>query len=188
MAVCPAKHAPLLCMPLPAIQSPHPLPCTPPSCHTSLPVTNNPLHAPSHTHTPCHAPCNTCPLAMHAPPLRHACPLPRIPPVTHAHSCHTCPTPATRPPTTCSPVNRMTDTCENFTFLQLLLRTVIMTRCEQFLTYFKYFLSTFVLGIATVEKVKNDPKQSPCRCICTTQEQVHYYLKQIFYCNFNRYK
>ena len=152
-------------------------------CHAlPSPATHNPPYMPPPTHTSCHAPCNTCPLAMHAP----SPPPPRMPPATHAPR-DTCPTPATRPPTTCSPVDRMTDTCENVTFPQLLLRTVIMTRCEQFLTYFKYFLSTFVLGITIVEKVKNDPKQSPCRCICTTQEQVHYHLKQIFYCNFNKY-
>ena len=121
------------------------------------------------------------------------------PPAMHASTgampqppCHACPTPATHalsPATRPLPVNRMTDTCENITFPQLLLRTVIMTRgrCQQFLTYLKYFLSTFVLGIAIVEKVKNNPSHCPCRSICTSHEQVHYHLKQIFYCNFNKY-
>ena len=74
-----------------------------------------------------------CPPAMNAP--CHACPLscmplPHMPPATHA-PCHAHPL-ATYPPAmhdprhARSPVDRMTDACENITFPQLLLRAVIM--------------------------------------------------------------
>ena len=95
--VCPL---PLPCMPL--------LPCTTPPRHTSpdthalLPCTPPAMHTPT-THALHHA---WIP-AMHA--SCHACPLP------HTPSHHTC----------LPPVDRMTDACENITFPQLLLRTVI---------------------------------------------------------------
>ena len=62
--------------------------------------------------SPCHAYPPPCmPPAMYGP--FHTCPLPCMPPAMNApymHApCHTCP-----------PVDRMTDTCENITFPQLL--------------------------------------------------------------------
>ena len=70
-------------------------------------------HTPA-MHTP---PGHTCPPAMHAATTH---PLPCMPPATH-DPCHTWP-PCHAPPLT---VDRMTDACENITFPQLLLRTVI---------------------------------------------------------------
>ena len=70
------------------------------SCHACPPPTT---HTPA-MHTP---PGHTCPPAMHAATTH---PLPHMPPL-----------PCTPPPT----VDRMTDACENITFPQLLLRTVI---------------------------------------------------------------
>ena len=60
---------------------------------------------------------------------RHTCPLPCMPPTTHA-PCHTCPPPH-MPHHVCPlPVVRMTNNCENIAFPQLLLRTV--TSLSQF--------------------------------------------------------
>ena len=109
-------------------------------CHTCpLPCTNplprmSPCHAcsPVHTSLPCMPPCHTplpCkPPATHAPyhafhPLScmtpNACPsLPCTPPLCHVHPTllhHAFP-----------PTDKMTDACENITFPQLLLRTVII--------------------------------------------------------------
>ena len=133
MAVSPATHAPCHAHP-PTIHTPHlacplphmppyhtfPLPCMPPAMDNPLPCMPPPCHA--HTlplpHIPpaMHAPCHGHPSAMHMPlpcmPPCHACPfsLPHMPPL-----------PCTSPP----PMDRMTDSYENITFPQLLLRTVI---------------------------------------------------------------
>ena len=123
-ACLPAMHTPCHACPLPHMPPPTcmhaPLPCMPPHA-MHVPALCAPLlcmslhHAcPPGTHAPHHAhPCHMCslphtPPAMHAP-LCHECPL-----------CHACPLPFTPPP-----VDRMTDACENITFPQLLLRTVI---------------------------------------------------------------
>ena len=66
-------------------------------------------HAPSATHTP--QPCT--PPQSHTPTMHAPC---------HAHPSTTHPRPAMH----ASPVNRMIDTCENTTFLQLRLRAVKM--------------------------------------------------------------
>ena len=88
-----------------------------PRMHTPLPCT--PCHA---SPLPCHAsplPCHVSPLPCHAPPATHS--LPHTP-------CHTSPIPPHDPPLPAMldplPVNRITDRCKNFTFPQLLLRTV----------------------------------------------------------------
>ena len=60
-----------------------------------------------------HLSCHACPPAMHAP--WHAPP-----------AMHTTPSPCMPP----SPVDRMTDACENITFLQLLLRMVKIKRTQ----------------------------------------------------------
>ena len=92
------------------------------------------------THTPCHAcpssPRIPSPFTMQAPlhhtcPLCHTCPplpcippspcippLPHRPPSPHPHF-------AMHPPFTTHRMDRMTDACENITFPELLLRTVI---------------------------------------------------------------
>ena len=103
------------------------------------------VHRP-HMHAPCHVcpPCHACPMlcmppAMHAP--HHACPYHACPP-----PCHACPPPTRHapamqacpplcmpaPPTMHAPVMHaplgtecLTDACENISFPQLLLRTVI---------------------------------------------------------------
>ena len=88
---------------------PHMPPATPPT-----------MHAPCHACPPCYAhPCYACPLTCHAClPATHA-PLAMHTPC-HAHS------PATHAPChACPPMDRMTDACENITFPQLLLRTVM---------------------------------------------------------------
>ena len=82
------------------------------SCHACpLPAT----HAPTAMHVS--LPCMTPP---HTPPATYA-PLPCIPP------CHTCPPPPHMPPLPCSPpwTEFLTHACENITFPQLLLWTVI---------------------------------------------------------------
>ena len=74
---------------------------------------SRPAHPPA-THAPDHAtPYHACPPATHTP--CQICPLPCTTPPCHA-PCHAQPPP---------PVDRMTDACENITFPQLLLRTVI---------------------------------------------------------------
>ena len=85
-----------------------------PLCHAHPPATHAPCHAthatlPHMPPLPCTLPCLAC-----SPPCTpcHAYPLPCTPPTMHA-------------PLQCTPpVDRMTDACENITFLQLLLRTV----------------------------------------------------------------
>ena len=90
-----------------------------------------------------HVPPPCIPPAMHAPPTMHtslsckcvpchACPLPCytslscMPPAMHA-PCHSCPLPCNLLPCIPPPLlNRMTDTCKNITFPQLLLPTVII--------------------------------------------------------------
>ena len=82
------------------------------------------MHAPCHTPPPYIPPCHTHPLpcmppftthtrlTMHTP--CHVCPLPHMPPLLWM------------PPLPCtSPLDRMTDACENIIFPQLLLRAVI---------------------------------------------------------------
>ena len=77
---------------------------------------------------------HTCPLfAMYAPFTTHVPPSPHVPPLFH----HACPPFTMHAPFTLHreyplrhapappPVDRMTDACENITFPQLLLRTVI---------------------------------------------------------------
>ena len=87
------------------------------SCHACPPAMDASLlcNPPGHACTPLcmcapalHVPCYACSLAMHAPCHTH--------PTTHGH------TPAMHAP----PLDRITDACENKTFLQLLLRTVNM--------------------------------------------------------------
>ena len=90
----PAMHAPYHTCPLPRM---------PPAMHT--PAT----HAPPH---------HACPPAMHAPRHAHP-PPPRMPPVTHT-PCHIHPLPCIpQPRTSPSPVDRITDACENITLPQL---------------------------------------------------------------------
>ena len=110
------------------------------SCHT-----RTPCHACTHHAQPSamHAPCHTHPAATHTP-------LSCMPPATHTSlpcmpPCHTHPLPCL-PPTPHTPCGFLTHACENITFPQLLLWTVIMTcmrvfldisRClkKQYLTY-----------------------------------------------------
>ena len=115
---CHVSHVPPL---------PHTHPChTCPSamhtpCHVCLPATHPlscmpplPCMPPTHAHTP----------SMHAP-LPHVPPLIRHVPLCHTHPPHhACPpSPHMSPPR----AKFLTDACENITFLQLLLRTVINT-------------------------------------------------------------
>ena len=79
-----------------------------PAQHTPLPCTPPTTHAHCHAHTPHHA----CPLSRIPLPCMPL--LPYMPPPRHTHS-------VSLP---CTPPDRMTDACENITFLQLLLRTV----------------------------------------------------------------
>ena len=133
---CPTMHTPCHTQP-PATHAPcHtcPLPCTPPAMHTPLPQTPL-MHSPHHTCSPathallqCMPSHHTCPLPCmspcHAHPPNHTCPLlPCMPlPLTmHALLCHT----------HLPLVDKMTDACENTTFLKLLLRMVI--GCEKYL-------------------------------------------------------
>ena len=86
--------------------------CIPVGCVPSAAVAPaHPLamHTPYATHTPCH----TCPLP-HTP----SCLLPHMPPPRH-----TCSPAMHAPP----PVNRITDSCKNITFPQLLLWTVMIS-------------------------------------------------------------
>ena len=112
----PAMHAPCHTCP-PAMHAP--LPVMAP-CHT-WPLPCMPHHACPlpHRHPAMNAPCKACPLP-HTPPAMHA-PLQHMP---HYHAwppaMHT-PRPLTPPP-----LDRMSDACENITFPQLLLRTLIM--------------------------------------------------------------
>ena len=99
---CPHHTYPLSWMP-PALHAPPP--CTPPAMHAPLPCTH-PL--------PCTPPCYACPLAMHTPPCHAVPPLPCMPPLPH-----------TPPPILWT--EYLTHVCENITFPQLLLRTVINT-------------------------------------------------------------
>ena len=71
------------------------------SCHKRMPP-------PPATHAPCHA----CPPALHTP-------LPCMPP------CHTCPLPCMLPPPPPQWTEFLTHACENITFPQLLLQTVL---------------------------------------------------------------
>ena len=89
-----------------------------PATHASTGHTCHPLpHMPPTTHAPYH----TCP-PPHMPPC-HACTLCHTTPFTmHGPLCHAGPPFATHAP----PMDRMTDTCENITFPQLLLQTVMM--------------------------------------------------------------
>ena len=84
-----------------------------PHCHAYQPAKHAPCHA---CPPPCTPPCHTCP--HHAWPPCHACfPLPCMPPSHHA-----CP-PAMHAPLW---TEFLTHACENITFPQLLLRTVII--------------------------------------------------------------
>ena len=93
-------------------------------------------HPSTAKHVPCHAhPPATCAPAIHAP--RHTCPLPCMPPATHApchaHPCLPCTPPAMQSPSaTLAPTMHaplwtefLTHACENITFPQFRLRTVI---------------------------------------------------------------
>ena len=128
---CPPCHAcPLPCM-LPCHACPPAMhaPCHAHPCHTCPPAMYSPLPCIPPCHVfPHHAPCHAClphhvhptlpctPPAMHAP---HACPLPQMShfphPVMHA------PLPHMHPLWT----EFLTHACENITFPQLLLLTVI---------------------------------------------------------------
>ena len=87
-------------------------PCTVPALPRMTPTTQVPT-----MHSPCHA----CPPAM-PPPCTHPhtmhAPQPHIPG-------HTCPLLSCMPPSARTPPCRQTDACENITFMQLPLRTVI---------------------------------------------------------------
>ena len=98
------------------------------SCHTCPPATHTPCHAciPPATHA---SPYTHAPLAMRAP--CYTCPPPCMPPC-HAHPCHACP----------PLVDRMTDACENITFLQLLLRTVVRKKKIFHITFPQLLLRT----------------------------------------------
>ena len=87
------------------------------------------MHAPPPTptkHAPCHAhPSHTC-------PTHHACPLPCMSPAKHAPAMHS-------PHHTCPPAMHapcgQTDTCENITFPQLLLQTVMTSTVQSRVNY-----------------------------------------------------
>ena len=77
-----------------------------------------------------------CPPATHGPPAQmphcHAYPLPCMPTTMHTPLCHAHPNFATHAPFAMHPhpplwTEGMTHVCENITFPQLLLRTVVMT-------------------------------------------------------------
>ena len=89
----------------PCLRIYHKQECIPVGCVPSTAVAVSPaMHTPSHAPTLPHMP---------PPPATHATPCPH-----HAHPCHAHPPPP--------PVERMTDACENITFPQLLLRTLII--------------------------------------------------------------
>ena len=98
----------------------HSMPCMSPTIHTPAMHTPLPQMPPLPQMTP----------ATHVPPL------PYMPPVMHAPAmhapCHACSLSCMPPchihPLPCMPLpmDRMTDACENITFPQLLLRTVII--------------------------------------------------------------
>ena len=105
----------------------HPPPCMPPAMYAPPP-----MHAPCYA-CPCHACCPCMPLTMHAPTMHAPHPAMHAPPTRHAPAVQVYPPlcmPA--PPTMHAPVMHaplrtecLTDGCENITFPQLLLRTVI---------------------------------------------------------------
>ena len=124
VAISHATHAPC---------HPCPLPCMPIATQAPTPCHAYPLlYMPPTMYTPCH----TCPLphtppAMHTP--CHACPLPCTP------ACHACPLPCTPACHACPhhahlsamhATEFLTRACENITFLQLLLRTVLIPNNE----------------------------------------------------------
>ena len=86
-----------------------PLPCMPPAMHTPPP------HTPPGTHM---SPCHACPLPC-IPPLPCMLSPPHVPPAMHD------PLPRMLPPPTPPWTEFLTHTCENITFPQLLLQTVL---------------------------------------------------------------
>ena len=108
----------LSCHARPYHACPPSLPHTLPTMHASLPCMLHPYHA---CHLPTHAcPCHTCPLPCMLPPPILCAPLPCMAPTTHApHHTH----PLLHMPLPW--IERTIHSCENITFPQLLLRTVI---------------------------------------------------------------